>query len=116
VVGLPDAAVKESVERVRSAMQNSGYEFPRYKTVINLAPADMRKEGRSSTCRSRLGILLAKPAKWNPTARIVRGGRRTGAGRSDPADQGALSAALLAKKNGFRGVILPSENAPRPAW
>ena len=43
VVGLPDAAVKESIERVRSAVQNSGYEFPRYKTVINLAPADIRK-------------------------------------------------------------------------
>ncbi|MCH7526579.1 MAG: hypothetical protein IID39_03995, partial [Planctomycetes bacterium] len=45
VVGLPDVAVKESIERVRSAMQNSGYQFPRYKTVVNLAPADVRKEG-----------------------------------------------------------------------
>ena len=45
VVGLPDAAVKESIERVRSAMHNSGYSFPRHKTVINLAPADLRKEG-----------------------------------------------------------------------
>jgi len=55
IVGLPDAAVKESIERVRSAMQNSGYEFPRNKTIINLAPADARKD-RSSTCPLRWAL------------------------------------------------------------
>ncbi len=59
VVGLPDAAVKESIERVRSAMQNSGYEFPRYKTVINLAPADLRKEGPIFDLPIALGISFA---------------------------------------------------------
>ncbi len=59
IVGLPDAAVKESIERVRSAMQNSGYEFPRYKTVINLAPADLRKEGPLFDLPIALGIGLA---------------------------------------------------------
>jgi len=49
IVGLPDAACKESLERVRSAIQNSGYTFPRYKTVISLAPADVRNEGVSGT-------------------------------------------------------------------
>ena len=45
MVGLPDTAVKESIERVRSAVGNSGYRFPRYKVVVNLAPADLRKVG-----------------------------------------------------------------------
>ena len=59
VVGLPDAAVKESIERVGSALQNSGYDFPRYKTVINLAPADLRKEGPAFDLPIALGILFA---------------------------------------------------------
>ena len=59
VVGLPDAAVKESIERVRSALANSGYQFPRYKTVINLAPADLRKEGPIYDLPMAVGILLA---------------------------------------------------------
>ena len=45
IVGLPDAAVKESIERVRAAVGNTGYRFPKYKVVVNLAPADLRKEG-----------------------------------------------------------------------
>ena len=59
VVGLPDTAVKESIERVRSALHNSGYEFPRYMTVINLAPADLRKEGPAFDLPIALGILFA---------------------------------------------------------
>ncbi|MEZ6085895.1 MAG: magnesium chelatase domain-containing protein [Phycisphaerae bacterium] len=59
IVGLPDAAVKESVERVRSAMHNSGYDFPRHKTVVNLAPADLRKEGPVFDLPMALGIIFA---------------------------------------------------------
>ena len=59
LVGLPDAAVKESVERVRSALSNSGYEFPRYKTVVNLAPADVKKEGPLFDLPIAVGIALA---------------------------------------------------------
>ena len=59
LVGLPDAAVQESLERVRTALQNSGYHYPRFKTVINLAPADLRKEGPAFDLPVCLGILLA---------------------------------------------------------
>ncbi len=62
LVGLPDAAVKESIERVRSALDNSGYEFPRHKAVINLAPADVRKEGPAFDLAIALGVLLADGA------------------------------------------------------
>jgi magnesium chelatase family protein len=110
VVGLPDAAVKESVERVRSAMQNSGYEFPRYKTVINLAPADMRKEGPIFDLPIALGILLANgEVESDRTEAYLVAGELALDGRTRPI-KGALSAAMLAKKQGFRGVILPSEN------
>ena len=53
MVGLPDASVRESRDRVRSAIRNSGFEFPPHRITVNLAPADVRKAGRRSTCRSR---------------------------------------------------------------
>ena len=53
IVGLPDSAVKESVDRIRSALSNSGFAAPRTRSTINLAPADVKKEGRRSTCRLR---------------------------------------------------------------
>jgi len=135
VVGLPDAAVKESIERVRSAMQNSGYQFPRYKTVINLAPADLRKEGPIFDLPIALGISLAS---GNVTLDNVASGNvaldniasdNVGSeqsndylvvgelaldGRVRPI-KGALSAALLAKAHNNRGIILPIENAPEAA-
>jgi len=115
LVGLPDVAIKESIERVRSAMQNSGYEFPRYKTVINLAPADLRKEGPIFDLPIALGISFAN---GNVVSEHTDGyfvaGELALDGRVRPI-RGALSAAILAKERSMRGIILPVENAPEAA-
>jgi magnesium chelatase family protein len=60
IVGLPDAAVKEAIERVRSAVSNSGYPFPMSRLLVNLAPADIRKEGPTFDLPIALGLLLAE--------------------------------------------------------
>ncbi len=115
VVGLPDAAVKESIERVRSAMQNSGYEFPRYKTVINLAPADLRKEGPIFDLPIALGISFANGnVVGEHTDGYLVAGELALDGRVRPI-RGALSAAILAKDRTMQGIILPVENAPEAA-
>ncbi len=115
VVGLPDAAVKESIERVRSAVQNSGYEFPRYKTVINLAPADLRKEGPAFDLPIGLGILFADGQVIAETAdRYLVTGELALDGRVRPV-KGVLSAAMLAKQSQLRGIIVPADNAAEAA-
>ncbi|MDO8630383.1 MAG: YifB family Mg chelatase-like AAA ATPase [Phycisphaerales bacterium] len=115
VVGLPDPAVKESLERVRSAMQNSGYEFPRFKTVVNLAPADLRKEGPAFDLAIALGILIAggDVRVEDANGHLIMGELALD-GRVRPV-RGALSAALLAREHGLRGVIVPMENAREAA-
>ncbi|MBI1826255.1 MAG: YifB family Mg chelatase-like AAA ATPase [Planctomycetes bacterium] len=110
VVGLPDAAVKESTERVRSAMQNSGFSFPRYKTVINLAPADLRKEGPAFDLAIALGVLIGDGgilSERHNDYLII--GELALDGRVRPV-RGALSAALLAREHRLRGVIVPADN------
>lgn len=112
VVGLPDAAVKESIERVRSALANSGYQFPRYKTVINLAPADLRKEGPIYDLPMAVGILLANgEVESELTGDYLIAGELALDGRVRPI-KGALSAAMLARRQGYRGIILPADNSP----
>ena len=115
VVGLPDAAVKESIERVRSALQNSGYEFPRNRTTINLAPADIRKEGPLYDLPIALGVSLAS---GNVVGEGLDGyvilGELALDGRIRPV-RGALSAAMLAREQGAKAIILPVENAPEAA-
>jgi len=115
VVGLPDAAVKESIERVRSAMQNSGYDFPRYKVVINLAPADLRKEGPAFDLPIAMGILFANgdivaddPHRYLVTGELALDGRVRPV-------RGMLSAAMLAKRHECQGIIVPAENAQEAA-
>ncbi len=115
LVGLPDAAVKESIERVRSAIQNSGYEFPRNKTVINLAPADLRKEGPIFDLAIALGISFASGnVLAERTDGYIVAGELALDGRVRPV-RGALSAAILAKERGAAGIIVPVENAPEAA-
>ena len=115
VVGLPDAAVKESIERVRSAMQNSGYQFPRYKTVVNLAPADLRKEGPIFDLPTAVGIIIANgDVVAEQTDNYLVAGELALDGRVRPI-KGALSAAILAKARGFRGIVLPADNATEAA-
>lgn len=110
VVGLPDAAVKESTERVRAAVHNSGYKYPKNRTVINLAPADLRKEGPAFDLAIALGMLFAN---GDVVAESADGylvlGELALDGRVRPV-RGVLSAALLAREKGFRGIVVPREN------
>ncbi|OMH41400.1 YifB family Mg chelatase-like AAA ATPase [Desulfurobacterium indicum] len=111
VVGLPDSAVKESRERVKAAIVNSGYPFPAKKIVINLAPADVKKEGTIYDLPISIGILVAQ--------NIVSGKRlneyliagELGLKGEIRKVKGALAAAILAKQKDYRGIILPAENA-----
>lgn len=115
VVGLPDAAVKESIERVRSAMENAGYSFPRLKTLINLAPADIRKEGPIFDLAIALGILFANgDLNSDIAASYLIVGELALDGRVRPI-KGALSAALEARKQGLRGLLVPRANAQEAA-
>ncbi|MCC7293254.1 MAG: YifB family Mg chelatase-like AAA ATPase [Phycisphaerales bacterium] len=115
LVGLPDAAVKESVERVRSALSNSGYEFPRYKTVVNLAPADVKKEGPLFDLPIAVGIALASgQIQSDLVGQYLVIGELALDGRVRPI-RGALSAAMLAKTENRRGILVPVENAPEAA-
>ncbi len=115
IVGLPDTAVKESLERVRSALGNAGYPWPRYKTVVNLAPADVKKEGPAFDLPSALGRIFACTDGTPDRARDhLIAGELALDGRVRPI-KGALSMAMLARDRGVRGLILPRENAPEAA-
>ena len=167
VVGLPDAAVKESVERVRSALGNSGFRFPQGKVVVNLAPAHLRKEGPMYDLPIAIGMLIADgvidPGDAGPLPSVKlalgrrvapsrgvtgKGGAGTGKGANGTRDEllnldapdaepidarrflfagelaldgrlrpvrGVIAMAALAKARGFRGVMVPRENAPEAA-
>lgn len=109
-VGLPDTAVRESKERVRASLKNSGYELPARKVTINLAPADRRKEGSSFDLPIALGLLAY--LEVIPAGRLKDHlflGELTLEGRLKPV-RGALSSALLAGRSGFQGVVLPKAN------
>jgi magnesium chelatase family protein len=115
IVGLPDAAVKESLDRVRSAMANCGYAFPRYRTVINLAPADIRKEGPAFDLPIALGLLFGSGAVASErTGEFLVAGELALDGALRPI-KGALSMAILARDAGKKGVIVPRENAAEAA-
>lgn len=115
LVGLPDSAVKESYSRIRTALQNSGFRFPSRGITINLAPADLRKEGAAYDLPMALGILAASgqllPDKLG--AYIIMGELSLD-GSLLPV-KGVLPIALQALKEGFKGVIIPVENAPEAA-
>jgi magnesium chelatase family protein len=111
IVGLPDAAVNESKERIRSALKNSGFEFPLKKVIINLAPADVRKEGSGFDLPIALGILLANEtlSKTSFLDKACFAGEVSLEG-SLRGIQGALSMALMAKKLGYEAIVVPEEN------
>ena len=115
VVGLPEGAVKESKDRVRSALKNSGYEFPQRKITINLAPADIKKEGSAYDLPIGLGILAASgllaPQRLGEYSIL---GELSLDGRVKPI-RGALPIAAAAREKGLRGILLPPENAQEAA-
>jgi len=114
-VGLPDSAVKESRERVQSAIKNSGFEFPIKKITINLAPADIRKEGSGYDLPIALGILAANGIiSESKLEDYVILGELALDGAIRPI-HGALSVAWEIKKLGLKGILLPRENANEAA-
>jgi len=115
IVGLPDAAVKESLERVRSALNNSGYKWPKHKTLINLAPADIKKEGPAFDLPIALGMIFAGDEGTPERVReYLIAGELALDGHVRPI-KGALSMAMLARECGAAGVLIPRENAAEAA-
>lgn len=109
-VGLPDASVRESKERVRAALKNCGYNFPSRKIIINLAPADRRKEGSSFDLPISLGLLAHLDIFPEENLRdYLFLGELALDGRLKPG-KGILSSTVLAQKAGFKGIIVPKEN------
>lgn len=115
MVGLPDNAVKESYHRVFSAIRNSDYDFPGQRVTINLAPADVKKEGSSYDLPIGIGILVSSDQLVSPVLKdFLILGELALDGVLRPI-HGALVIALEAKSRGFRGIILPKENAREAA-
>ena len=115
IVGLPDAAVKESRDRVTTALTNSGYKFPMGRTTINLAPADVKKEGPSFDLPIALGMLAAsEQIETDQLDNFIAVGELalTGAVRTC---KGVLPVAIRAKADGKIGVLVPAENAAEAA-
>jgi magnesium chelatase family protein len=115
IVGLPDAAVRESVDRIHAALVNCGYQFPKHRTLVNLAPADIKKEGPSLDLPIALGLLLADgQITWELPSKYLIIGELALDGRLRPV-KGVLSSALLAAKRNYRGIIVPRENVDEAA-
>ena len=115
LVGLPDSAVKESHERIISALQVNGYKFPTRQIVINMAPADIRKEGSSYDLPLAIGILAsAEEVRSEKLSDYLIIGELSLDGSLQPI-KGALPIAISARAQGFKGFILPKQNAKEAA-
>lgn len=115
LVGLPDNAVKESNYRIHAALKNNNFHFPGKKITINMAPADMRKEGTAYDISLAIGILASsKQISGTKLKDYVIMGELSLDGSLQPI-KGVLPIAIEAKKNGFKGIILPSKNAKEAA-
>jgi len=114
-VGLPDTAVKESKDRVRAALKNTGFNFPLKQITVNLAPADMKKEGSGFDLPICLGIISAEglisPEQFEGLMIV---GELSLDGRIKPV-RGALSMGITARKLGLRALVLPADNAREAA-
>ncbi|TAH24680.1 MAG: ATP-binding protein [Cytophagales bacterium] len=115
LVGLPDNAVKESQQRVESVIKNLGFQFPRNRVIVNLAPADIRKEGSAYDLPIALGILAASgDISSNNFDKYIIMGELALDGNLRPI-KGALPIAIEARKQGFKGIILPKQNEEEAA-
>lgn len=116
LVGLPDNAVKEGQHRIESAVKNSGYQMPRQKVVVNMAPADIRKEGSAYDLTIAIGMMSASGEllETRNISRYVIMGELSLDGTLRPI-KGALPIAIQARKEKFEGFILPKENAREAA-
>jgi magnesium chelatase family protein len=115
IVGLPDNAIKESLRRVESAIQSAGLRMPRQKIVVNLSPADIRKEGTSYDLPIAVGILAASgQILTEKVAQFIIAGELSLDGGLQ-AIKGALPIAVQARAAGFTGFILPADNSREAA-
>ncbi|MEG1564324.1 MAG: YifB family Mg chelatase-like AAA ATPase [Bacteroides sp.] len=115
LVGLPDIAVKESHQRIVSALQVTGYKMPSTQLVINMAPADIRKEGSSYDLPLAIGILAASGTiASDKTSRYMLMGELSLDGTIQPI-KGALPIAIKAREEGFEGLLIPQQNAREAA-
>ena len=111
IVGLPDGAVRESRERVMSAIKNCGFEFPNRKVTINMAPADMKKEGSGYDLPIAIGLLMASEQVKNiPLEAYIVLGELSLDGTVKPV-KGVLAMAIKAREMGIKKMVVPSENA-----
>lgn len=115
LVGLPDNAVKESQQRIEAALKNTGYQMTRKKIIINMAPADLKKEGSAYDLPIALGILAASgQMDVDRLSGYIIMGELSLDGQLKPI-KGALPIAIQARKENFKGFILPEENAKEAA-
>ena len=114
-VGLPEGAVKESKERVRAAIKNCGYEFPQRRITVNLAPADIRKEGSAFDLPISLGILAATGLIDHEMLKdyVILG--ELSLDGNIKAIKGALPSSICARDSKLKGIILPKDNAEEAA-
>lgn len=115
LVGLPDNAVRESHERIYSALKHNGIDIPRRSVVINMAPADIRKEGSAYDLPLAIGMLAGNETiKADLIDKYMMMGEMSLDGSLKPI-KGALPIAILAREKGYKGLIVPSENAHEAA-
>lgn len=115
IVGLPDVAIKESYFRIESALKNCGFRMPRQQVVVNMAPADIKKEGSSYDLTIATGVLSASgQIESENLDKYIIMGELSLDGSLQPI-KGALPIAIQARKDGFKGFILPKQNAREAA-
>jgi len=115
LVGLPDNAVKESQHRIVAALKNSGYRWPGFRITVNMAPADIKKEGSAYDLNLAIGILAAsEQIQVENLDEYLMMGELSLDGSLQPI-KGALPIAIEARKHGFKGFILPAQNAREAA-
>lgn len=115
LVGLPDSAIKESSYRIAAALKNNQYELPGKKITINMAPADLRKEGSAYDLTLAIGILAASgQIQSDKVNQYIIMGELSLDGSLQPI-KGALSIAIKAKEEGFKGIIIPFQNVKEAA-
>ncbi|MGI4729587.1 MAG: YifB family Mg chelatase-like AAA ATPase [Janthinobacterium lividum] len=115
VVGLPDNAIKESYFRIKSALKNCNYHMPKQQVVVNMAPADVRKEGSSYDLTIAIGVLAASgQISHDELDKYLIMGELSLDGGLQPI-RGALPIAIQARKEGYKGFILPKQNAREAA-
>ena len=110
IVGLPDAAIQEAKERIRFAIENSGFDFPRYKVTVNLAPADLKKEGATYDLAMAVSILCTNRQLVGKFDDSIFLGELALDGKMR-STTGILPATIFAKENNYKNIFVPAQNA-----